>query len=62
MKKTEGWYNQAGAVSEALNDASRFIAAEARVADPEIGELVTIRQLAWNAREQTAANVRRRAA
>ncbi|MDB5366853.1 MAG: chemotaxis protein [Rhodospirillales bacterium] len=52
IKNTDGWYNQAGAVSEALNDASRYIAAEARIADPEVGELVTIRQLAWNAREQ----------
>ncbi|GIL40968.1 methyl-accepting chemotaxis protein [Rhodospirillales bacterium TMPK1] len=52
VKKTDGWYAQAGAVSESLNDASRFIAAEARIADAEVGELVTIRQLAWNAREQ----------
>ncbi|GIL40967.1 methyl-accepting chemotaxis protein [Roseiterribacter gracilis] len=52
LKATMGWYGKAGAMADALNEASRFIAAEARIADPEIGELVTIRQLSWATREQ----------
>jgi methyl-accepting chemotaxis protein len=46
----DGWYKAIGTVSETLNEASVVLASEARAADAQVGELVSLRQLSWTAR------------
>jgi methyl-accepting chemotaxis protein len=51
IKQTDDWSKALGAVVDDLNTASLSVAAEARVADPYVGELVAVRQAAWSIRE-----------
>jgi methyl-accepting chemotaxis protein len=50
LKQTDAWYNSIGAVVNGLSDLSRATGAQARIADPVAGELVSIRQFAWRLR------------
>jgi len=51
IKTIQPWYDAVGAVTVGLNDLSRAIAAEARLADPVIGEDVLARQYSWSIRD-----------
>jgi methyl-accepting chemotaxis protein len=51
IKDTQGWYKAVGAVVNGVSDLSRAIAAETRLSDPVVGELVLARQYAWSIRE-----------
>jgi methyl-accepting chemotaxis protein len=51
IKDTEGWYKAVGLVVNGISDLSRAIAAETRLSDPIVGELVLARQYAWSIRE-----------
>jgi methyl-accepting chemotaxis protein len=48
---TDVWYKSMSGVLDSLNDASLSVAAEARIADPYVAELVGVRQIAWSIRE-----------
>ncbi|MDB5501107.1 MAG: chemotaxis protein [Tardiphaga sp.] len=52
---TDAWYKSMSGVLEKLNDASLNVAAEARIADPYVAELVGVRQTAWSLREAAGA-------
>jgi len=49
--QTDTWSKALGTVVDDLNAASLNVAAEARIADPFVGELVSVRQAAWAIRE-----------
>jgi methyl-accepting chemotaxis protein len=51
IKETQDWYKAVGLVVSGISDLSRAIAAETRLADPVVGELVLARQYAWSIRE-----------
>jgi methyl-accepting chemotaxis protein len=51
IKDTEAWYKAVGLVVNGFSDLSRAIAAETRLSDPVVGELVLARQYAWSVRE-----------
>jgi methyl-accepting chemotaxis protein len=51
LKALDPWYAAVGAVTVGLTDLSRTIAAEARMADPVIGEDVLARQFSWSIRD-----------
>jgi methyl-accepting chemotaxis protein len=53
IKQSEAWSKALGLVVDDIYDASLSVAAEARVADPLIGEMVAVRQAAWSIREPT---------
>jgi methyl-accepting chemotaxis protein len=48
---TDVWYKSTTRVLDSLNDASLRVAAEARLADPYVAEMVAARQTAWSIRE-----------
>jgi methyl-accepting chemotaxis protein len=52
---TDVWYKSMSGVLESLNDASLNVAAEARIADPYVAELIGVRQIAWSLREAAGA-------
>jgi methyl-accepting chemotaxis protein len=49
--QTDAWSKALGAVVDDLNETSLDVAAEARIADPYVGEMVSVRQAAWAIRE-----------
>ena len=51
LKDTSAWFKAVGTVTNDFSDVSRRIAAEARLADPVVGEYVLARQYAWAIRE-----------
>jgi methyl-accepting chemotaxis protein len=51
LKDTEDWFKAVRTVIGDLSDISRRIAAEARLADPLVGEYVLARQYSWAIRE-----------
>ena len=51
IKDIQPWYDAVGPVTTGLSDLSRSIAAEARLADPVIGEYVLARQYSWSIRD-----------
>ena len=51
IRQTDAWAKALGVVVDDLNGASLNVAAEARIADPLVGELVSVRQAAWAIRE-----------
>ena len=51
VKQTDAWYKAVGGVVDSLNDVSLAVAGEARIADPVVGAMVSVRQTAWNVRE-----------
>jgi methyl-accepting chemotaxis protein len=50
-KQTEPWYDALGKAVESLNGISLGVAGEARIADPFIGEMISVQQTAWSVRE-----------
>lgn len=50
LEMTNAWFDAVGRLVMQLTAMSRTITAEARMADPVLGELVVVRQLAWAAR------------
>ena len=51
IAQTDSWSKSLGIVVDDLNETSLNVAAEARIADPFVGELVSVRQAAWGIRE-----------
>ena len=47
------WYEAAGFTTDAMNEFSKLVAAQTRASDAVVGELTTVRQLTWSARDQS---------